>query len=237
VNSLILLTATGARPEAFAMCCELMNAQTFRGAVHWIIVDDGETAQRLVTLRRSWSLDIVRPRPFWEPGQNTQARNLLRGLQTIVLNRAVVVIEDDDFYAPEYLETVAGWLDTHELVGERFARYYNVASRRWKNCGNEHHASLCSTAMRGPALLEFQDALKSAPDFIDVNLWDAAARDKRISAQLFDTQMTVGIKGLPGRGGIGIGHNPAFGEHDPDGAVLREWVGAEQAQRYFEVIA
>lgn len=42
----------------------------------------------------------------------------------------------------------------------------------------------------------------------------------------------VGIKGLPGRGGIGMGHRDNFrGTDDPCGALLREWIG-EDAEAY-----
>ena len=42
---LTLLTATGARPEAWAICEQLMARQTYAGPVRWVIVDDGPVAQ------------------------------------------------------------------------------------------------------------------------------------------------------------------------------------------------
>ena len=49
---LTLLTATGARPEAWAICERLMARQTYAGPVRWIIVDAGPEAQP-VTLQRA----------------------------------------------------------------------------------------------------------------------------------------------------------------------------------------
>jgi hypothetical protein len=46
------------------------------------------------------------------------------------------------------------------------------------------------------------------------------------SANLFTGNHVIGIKGLPGRMGIGIGHRQSFkGQDDPDGLKLREWIG------------
>jgi hypothetical protein len=45
---------------------------------------------------------------------------------------------------------------------------------------------------------------------------------------LFDTQMTVGIKGLPGRPGIGAGHRMK-GISDPKLAVLKKRIGDDSA--------
>jgi hypothetical protein len=59
--------------------------------------------------------------------------------------------------------------------------------------------------------------------FIDIVLWEKAK-----SRHLFDSQLTVGIKGLLGRAGIGSGHDRHFyGEFDRDGSKLREWLGAD----------
>jgi len=41
----------------------------------------------------------------------------------------------------------------------------------------------------------------------------------------------VGIKGVPGRTGIGVGHRADFGQPDPGGNTLRAWIG-ERASAY-----
>ena len=62
---LTLLTATGARPQAWAILEQLMLRQTYTGPVHWIIVDDGEEAQPITFERENWRLTLVRPQPRW----------------------------------------------------------------------------------------------------------------------------------------------------------------------------
>jgi hypothetical protein len=116
-------------------------------------------------------------------------------------------------------------------VGEQMARYYNVAQRRGMQLHNKAHASLCATAMRGSALLTLQKVCRTAPKFIDLELWHHH-RDKH----LFPGNRVVGIKGLPGRAGIGMGHRDNFrGEYDGDGVLLRQWVG-DDARYYDEVV-
>lgn len=222
-----LLTATGARPEAWAICERLMAAQDYAGTVRWVIVDDGPEPQPVTFQRDGWCVVVIRPRPYWQPGQNTQARNLLAGLAAIGEGERVVVIEDDDHYAPDWLSHAAAMLEQAELVGEVRARYYNVAMRRGREMGNSRHASLCCTAMRGAALETFRQACRRSPKFIDLELWR-----RHPSRHLFEGHRVTGIKGLPGRGGIGVGHRQTFqGTPDPDGTLLRDWIG-EDARLY-----
>ncbi|MBB1060425.1 glycosyltransferase family A protein [Marilutibacter spongiae] len=217
---LTLLTATGARPQAWGLCERLMAAQDYAGPVRWVIVDDGPEPQPVAFRRDGWTLETIRPTPHWQPGQNTQARNLLAGMEVVGAGERVVVIEDDDHYAADWLTHVAGELQRAELVGERRSRYYNIATRRAREMGNTGHASLCATAMRGGALDAFRQVLRTNLTGIDMQLWR-----RHRSRHLFDGNRVVGIKGLPGRGGIGMGHRQDFGTPDPGGQVLRNWIG------------
>jgi len=218
---LYLLTATGARPEAWAICERLMERQDYAGPVVWVIVDDGPDPQPISFRKKGWQVQIISPRPLWQDGQNTQARNLLAGLNVIPSEASIVIAEDDDWYAPDWLTVCDNALQHVELVGEAPARYYNVAQLRWRVMGGIKHASLCATAMRGSTLSTFRQVCETREKFIDMTLW-RSTRDKR----LVEGRRVVGIKGLPGRPGIGIGHYKQFnGTADPEGDVLREWIG------------
>lgn len=223
---LTLLTATGSRPDAWALCERWMARQTYLGEVRWVIVDDGPIPQPITFAREGWTLDVIRPEPLWT-GDNTQARNLMAGMAVIKEDERVVFIEDDDWYAPDWLEFVAAKLALAELVGEANARYYNLKTSVFKEMGNTLHSSLCSTAIRGRALSTFRSVCRKEIQFIDHLLWQAHS-----NSHLFSGQRVLGIKGLPGRNGIGIGHDPKFrGETDQDGAKLRDWIG-EDADAY-----
>ena len=218
---LTLLTATGARPQAWAICERLMAAQDYAGPVTWIIVDDGPDPQPVTFKRDGWQLVVIRPAPLWQPGQNTQARNLLKGLEAVAPGARLVICEDDDHYRADWLTHVDAQLDRAELVGECQARYYNVALRKGRQLRNNGHASLCSTAMRGAALATFRQVCRPGRQFIDIDLWK-----RHPSRHLFTGNRVVGIKGLPGRGGIGMGHRDNFvGTADPNLTLLRQWIG------------
>lgn len=217
-----LLTATGCRPEAWALCERWMARQTYPGPVRWIIVDDGEVAQPITFERAGWDLVVVRPWPRWEVGMNTQARNLRAGMGVVDRKHGVVFIEDDDWYAPDYLEWVAEALRHANLVGESCGRYYNVRTRVGRDLGNTQHASLCSTAAKGRALLMFDRVCAVKHKFIDLALWKVG------KGRLTPGRRVLGIKGLPGRGGIGVGHRDTFsGDADQSGDLLRQWIGAD----------
>lgn len=217
---LTLLIATGCRPEAWAISEKLLARQTYEGPARLIIVDDGETPQPVTLARAGWEIHVLRRAPFWQPGQNTQARNLATGLAAIGRDERVVIFEDDDWYAPGYLADVAQWLDHYDLVGESHARYFNVATRRGMAMRNDKHASLCSSAAKGAGLIALRRAVTSRRTYIDLALWES-----RVSKRLFRTQHVVGIKGLPGRGGIGGGHKKQFGVP----MNLRDLIGEDAA--------
>jgi hypothetical protein len=220
---LTLLTATGCRPKAWSICQRLMERQTYAGPVHWIIVDDGAEAQLIDFDRQGWAITIVYPRPAWQPGENTQARNLAEGIKHVLPGDKLVIIEDDDAYAPDYLTWCDQMLDVADLVGESFARYYNTQTKMARALINGEHASLCSTAIKGAAIDAFRAELQPGVKFIDLNLW----RNFKGSKRLLRGNRVVGIKGLPGRLGIGMGHrNDFFGQVDHSGSILRQWTGA-----------
>jgi len=194
---LTVLTPTGARPEAFAACVALMRGQTHPGPVRWVIVDDGPEPMPVPAIA-GWEIVHVRPWPLWAPGQNTQARNLAAGLDRVT--DRVVVVEDDDWYAPWWLARCAEWLEADELVGEApsLYRHRNGAER---DMGNTGHASLCSTALKGAAIAEMKRICAEGGTGIDIRLW-------RRGGRLYPPtpRGVVGIKGWPGRPGIGVGH-------------------------------
>jgi hypothetical protein len=141
----------------------------------------------------------------------------------------VIVIEDDDWYAPEYVQLVVNRLESQpvlHLCGECPSRYYNVRTRCYRLPGNTGHASLCQTAMRLESVPRALDVMTDDP-WVDLQLWS------KIKGTLYEGYSVVGIKGLPGRAGVGIGHHPG-GTPDPELDVLRAWIGDDDAWVYAE---
>jgi len=133
-------------------------------------------------------------------------------------------------YAPAYLEIAASRLDAAPLVGERNARYYNVASRQYLTCPNAKHSSLCQSAFRIEVVPTLAAICERVKKFIDIELFRTWP-DHR----LYDNSGTcIGIKGMPGRVGVGIGHRNgahAGWKPDLDLTMLRSWI-AEDAETY-----
>lgn len=219
---LTLLTPTGCRPEAWALCQRWMARQTYRGPVRWVIVDDGKEAQPITFERKGWTLDVIRPAHRWEPGKNTQCDNFLAGLAVIGDDERVVVIEDDDHYHPEWLQAVSDHLRDVDLIGMGWNRYYNVRTGELTQHDNHRHASLCATAFKGDALKLFRDIVKQRPRLCDIRLWRRFEGKKALTR---GTTYVVGMKAMPGRGGIASGH----GLNGKANGNLADWIGDDAA--------
>lgn len=224
---LYLLTPTGGRPEGMTLLASALLAQTYAGPAKWIVVDDCDPTTEIPAMGR---IEVVQCRPHWrwEPGMNTQAACMAAGLSLVPADATLIVLEDDDCYLPDHIATVLAALERAELAGEKVARYYNVATGRYKEIPSERHASLASTACRGASLALLREVCAAGSRRIDMDLWHRFNGPKRLLA----TGNVVGIKGLPGRGGIGVGHLADFGHPDQSGCVLVDWVGADRAQAY-----
>jgi len=206
--SIALITPTGARKDQFALCQRWMKRQTYTGEVLWIIVDDAVPVTTDIInsdFRKNWTIVKIYPNPKWS-GSNTQARNIKAGTDYLKQNytreqiQCIFIIEDDDYYKVCYLEAMMAHLKNYWMIGETNTIYYNVLWRRFVVNPNRHHASLFQTAFTWDVLSIFEASFKDK--FIDAKFW-TMGRNKNL---FFDNVLAVGMKGMPGRGGIGAGH-------------------------------
>lgn len=224
-----LITPTGARPQQIKLCKEFMRKQDYEGEVLWVIVDDAipvTTDHIHLTFRQGWTIEKCFPTPAWKPGMNTQARNLLAGIAEVKKRKsveAIFIIEDDDYYRPEYLRLMVDALSGHCVAGQIRTIYYNPIIYAYSVNPNIHHASLFQLAFTSNLLPTFEHVCDQRMKFIDIGFFKMI-KDKRI--HLFDgTPLAVGMKGLPGRAGIGIGHK--IGRRmikDENKRMLKEWL-------------
>ncbi len=166
------------------------------------------------------------PTPLWYSGQNTLARNICVAIPEVVYDK-VLFVEDDDWYSSSYVSEMANCLGFTDIVGETRAHYYHIPTKRYRILDNLSHASLCQTGIRSSLLPLVQQICNERKNsFIDVRLWE----NFRGSRSLRRTVNCIGIKGLPGRAGIGIGHRPLLGggwSTDIDNSVLKSWIGED----------
>lgn len=230
MERIALITPTSDRPIAFRLCEQWMSRAIahYDGPFTWYVADDG-------TIPAQCTMGQVHIRR--EPSVSTQASFLgnMSALLSAIRETKILFIEDDDWYSPDYISTMARWLDDADLVGESHARYYNVPHRRYKLFPNLQHASLCQTGIRDTLLSTCKDLVEIGNTvFIDMPLWRIG--QERGCAKLCDqTKRSLGIKGLPGKSGLNEGHlGDGWGEPDPDADLFRSWIGNDY-QTYLAV--
>lgn len=214
-----LITPTGARPKQLQLCAKWMLNQTYKGEVIWVIVDDAKptTADKYIDFdfRENWAIRRIFPdNPTWIPGMNTQSRNLRVGMEELT-NYAgidsIFIIEDDDYYSPKYLEEMVKKLKNHKLVGEQKSIYYHIRNAVCYRHGNTQHSSLFQTAFDISLSREFKESLNSGT-FIDLKFWEKVKENKNLF--YLEKPLSIGIKGMSGRNGIGKGHTLAMETQD-----------------------
>lgn len=214
-----LVTATGGRREAFKLCEFYMSRQTYKGPIQWIVVDDCNPGT-LVTRKQEY----YRGPKEWSEGINTQRLNLDLALPKIK-GDYIFIIEDDDYYAPDYIQTHLALLQHAKVVGEAKSKYFNVAVPGWKVMPNKMHSSLAQTSFRKEMLPLFEKAVNSGNLYFDVTFWDRVHESQTPALLVTDKNLCVGIKGMKGRQGITGSHRSKDFMYDPDFKVLKEWIG------------
>lgn len=233
-----LLTPTGFRPEALALCENYINNQTYQGNIQWVIVIDEPgnlPANTTITSgTRNIKKEYYRGPRLWEEGLNTQRFNMEEAIKH-VKGKYVLFWEDEDCYKPTYIETMLELLEHADIVGECKSKYFHLGLPGYKEMHNFRHASLCQTAIKRSVLPLVKEAVNSGEMYFDVHLW-RNVQDRRIPYLLFaESNLVIGIKGMPGRTGIGVGHKNKDYLLDPGLVKLKEWCG-EYASNYSNFI-
>ena len=216
-----LLTCTGMRPEAFKLCEYFVSRQTVKPH-EWIVVDDG-TPKTICTRGQTY----FRGPKDSSPGYNTMRGNMELGLSKVT-GDVLFIFEDDDFYFSTYIETLLSLLSHAPLVGLSNSRYYHVGIPGWKLMNNYGHASLAHTAMRGEVVPRLIAAVNTGDLYADSVLWREALFGQTPLVLLANTSLGVGIKGMPGRGGITGSHRDKTDYYiDSKLHKLTSWIGSD----------
>ena len=221
-DGITLITPTGDRHVCMERCEFYIKRQTYTGPLQWIIADDGiehfsPGMGQLHLKHKPWSNKV---KSFTE--------NIISILLHIEFNK-VLIIEDDDWYDRKYIDIYRQRLDNYQLVGEGPARYYHVPTQTYRHLANRHRASFCQTGLRAEILDRLYVSALKQTAFVDARLWSKDC--KKFVFQ--DKIHCIGMKGLPGRKGIGIGHRPSKAFHnDLNWKVLAKWIGFEDIQFY-----
>ena len=224
-----IVTPTCDRPLPFALAEKYMARQTMKD-FQWIVLDDGKTP--VVT---TMGQTVIRTNDTYGfSSLPKKLMNLFVDPNRYIKTDSVAIIEDDDWYAPNYLEYMVGKLSQGDIVGEGRTIYYNVALRRWAVHTNMTHCSLCATGFNRRTFQAFYNEAACLDPFVDMRFWERASQ--RFTRLIYDPDRQlcgrtfVGIKGMPGKRGYSTSHNPDDPNHrnafqDLDLTKLRSWIG------------
>lgn len=219
----------------FGLCVKYLSRQTVK-PTQWIVVDDGEIPLHPDSFHVGVEqVDYVRRQRLPTDPSHTLLVNLLAALSVVHTGR-IIFMEDDDWYAPTYLESMNQALDRGgDIVGQIHTVYYRIQRREWRNMCNQKHASLCATGLNASLFSLVRvgcEALGQDP-FIDLYLWNHSRDKEQI---LIDPlpRLHVGIKEMPGRLGQTSGWKAGGPRYSSDEkfAQLRYLIGASDASAY-----
>lgn len=201
-----------------------MEAQTVRWE-RWIVVDDCRETPTKCTLGQ----DRLESQMQWEPGINTQRANLDTALtDTALPGQYLFVIEDDDYYSPHYLEEMMRVLDAvGGVVGLSNSPYYHLQIPGFRQMQNYRHASLSQTGVHPQYVELLYKAVHSGQYYIDIDFWKTLSAKRVPTALISDLPLSVGIKGMPGRVGLGAGHSRKGYSVDRELKFLKKWLGED----------
>jgi hypothetical protein len=220
VERFSVITPTGDRPEAFSICCKLMEQQTQKPS-EWIIIDDGNTPLNIPDF--GFVKYIKRQKKDGEPKHSLPIQ--FQTAMGYVTTDKVIIMEDDDWYDKNYFMITNVLLGEFNLVGLTHNIYYFIPSKQYYIFGNNQHSSFCSTAFTRE-IYRFFNHIKLNQPYIDMDLWRVYSIGKKL---LYRPEITkvLGIKGLPGRMGI---------TYDPHRNITRSHLKEDVDLQYFKSI-
>lgn len=197
------------RSELLVQCHRMLDAQTLQPAERFLINDAAQNGE----------VDIVK---------RVKAGVALARQAGIDL---VFIVEDDDFYPPDYFQRFSSYFDSYEFFGDQHSLYYNVKNRTFRNFHHPYRASLFTTGFKISGLNLFDWPSDTTP-FLDIALWRYAKRRRKI----FIDSGAVGIKGH-GQGKTGgKGHIMRFKGIDTGYQLLGSKV-TQQALEFYKTFA
>ncbi|MDT9194714.1 MAG: tetratricopeptide repeat protein [Limnospira sp. PMC 1240.20] len=206
-ENVTVITPTGDRYAPFSKCLQWVLTQTVLPN-QWIIVDDGDTPLIENLTLPDWVTYVRRNRKDKEP-PHTLSLNLLASIDLVEYEK-IFIMEDDDWYAQNYIEYMLPFLDDNDMVGTNLITYYHLLGKVWKTGKPAKHTALAQTACTTKALGKLKDVCESnnwevrERGIVDRYWWHSFEGNKLLIQQ--HPKIHVGFKGLFGRQGLAEGH-------------------------------
>jgi hypothetical protein len=228
-----IITPSGDRPLQFSLCKEWMKNQTFTGPVHWIVVDDSIYGNYDISgLPDNWEVTHLTPKIDKTPAYSTQGQNLFLALDKIKYTK-IVMVEDDDYYSPIWLDLCSQHLDDYGMFGIKNLVNYNLNNRTWlyKQYAGRNNNPMCTTSLRAGLVPALKKICAVNEDMFDHLLWE---QKDTFYLKEFILPPVIGVKGLPGRRGMTTKHRRILPNNDASLNTFKEFVGQEAFLLYKE---
>ena len=212
-----------------------MSRQTFQGSIQWIVVDDG-----VVPTECTMGQEYYRREPNTAsvigPATHTVGANLEEALNH-VKSPKILVIEDDDYYSPNYLSHWTKLLDSHDLVGESGSKYYRLDNETYQHYDGKVFTTFAALARTGfrRNLISMVKKACSGDCQVDRRIWDQSSTIKSHLEMPSVSGLHISIKGGPGRGSHN--HKRSLTQRDRNYSQLLLWTKGDwdAASRYREI--
>ena len=217
----VLIPTRGDRPAFLSLAYEYLKRQTLLPDIIELVCDPPISEGKDLCWRVQMGLERI-------------AR------QTEEIDNTVVLFwEDDDWYAPNYIESMVKQYKkagSPELFGIEYSIYYHLLRKSFRRFKHTGRASLMSTMMK-LSLVEKIHWTRTHEPWMDLYLWEGMSNvDRKLWAP--EPPISVGIKHGIGVCG-GIGHSLTAKKFRYDGALenLRSWIGddVERYEDWFEL--
>jgi glycosyltransferase involved in cell wall biosynthesis len=184
------------RPNFLKKCLKMVENQTLKVDSIFLINEPAKDEKCDITYRYRTGYDMTRNKGF----------------------DLVFFMENDDWYAPDYIETVCNeWKKNPcNIIGTSYTIYYHIGLRKWMKLTHPHRSSAMSTALRADLNIDWGDDNYAYTDLV---LW------KQLDGRTFEPESIIclGIKhGTTMTGGKF--HNDRFETYTNDDKNL-EWLG------------
>jgi len=201
----VIIPDRGDRPQLMQNCVRMMEAQTVSSNldIEWVQTPADN------------KLDIT--------------RRYRIGYNNLIDQDIIFAIENDDYYAPDYIETMVNeWIlaDKPAIFGIDYTYYYHLKLKSYFKFAHPGRASMMNTAIKGG------QAIQWPPDderFLDMNLWKQLI-GKTISLA---KPISISMKGHGIGKHAGTGHNSQLARYTiPDNGFLKANMDEESFKFY-----
>lgn len=229
LREISIITPTADRYFCIKRLAYYLTRQTFIGDIQWIVTDSGSISE-FNSFEVNFRTDYKYLGHIKKPHKSF-CKNMLDALSRVKYEK-IIVMEDDDWYHPTYIETMWERLHKKDLIGEIPATYYHIKDQSYRILPNVDRASMCQMGFRSVVISILKHILEQQNAFVDIQLWRYYS--SKFRKELYNSRLSIGIKGMPGNPGIGIGHRPTdvHRTKDKNFQKLEEWIGKEDTNFY-----